>query len=270
MTPETPKQPEEMPETTYPEELFIECRFTDDGDINRITFGNVRYIRADLAAKPDKVDVDVAQAALTNLVNGRTLESDHRIAATRIIKAHLNTRNLIPPVEPVRGDADMDNLADIYIRHTKPDRIQGFYYKPFHVIRDVFKKSDEQEIFRLHEDEPAAREIYEKQHERECVKVGLRRVIAALTQFPAPDNICEPLAASYGENAEEAKERGESPQGFATPSPDLDKIVESVKRKKGANNYIEDEKQRMRQNQNDKIFNAGVIAAIEAVKQARG
>lgn len=187
MTLETPNQPEEMPETTYPEELFIECRFTDDGDINRITFGNVRYIRADLAAKPDKVDVDVAQAALTNLVNGRTLESDHRIAATRIIKAHLNTRNLIPPVEPVRGDADMDNLADIYIRHTKPDRIQGFYYKPFHVIRDVFKKSDEQEIFRLHEDKPDAREIYEKQHERECVKVGLRRVIAALSQSPAPD-----------------------------------------------------------------------------------
>lgn len=31
-----------------PDEIYLECRFTSDGDIHRVTFGDTKYIRADL------------------------------------------------------------------------------------------------------------------------------------------------------------------------------------------------------------------------------
>ena len=80
------------------------------------------------------------------------------------------------------SEVTLDALAELFIEHMQPDRIQGFYYKPYHVIRDVYKEPGEQEIFRMHEDESDARNIYDKRCEVERIKVGLSGVVEAIQQ----------------------------------------------------------------------------------------
>lgn len=126
------KQPEEMPSIKCPHENAEHGRCQNCG-IEVIITPYDEQPRADLAAEPDKVDVDVEALKLAVAPGVRHFIGhkyhDETLSATI---DYLYSRNLIPPVEPVRGDAEQ--FKDIMWAEKKVDVYSGDNcdeHKPF-------------------------------------------------------------------------------------------------------------------------------------------
>ncbi len=96
------KQPEEMPSIKCPHENAEHGRCQNCG-IEVIITPYDEQPRADLAAKPDNVDVEKLKREAVRWCLANAANMDLEELGNAFID-HLYSRNLIPPVEPVRRD----------------------------------------------------------------------------------------------------------------------------------------------------------------------